>query len=123
MPKFTKTPPELVAAFEAAKPSDPRVVQKIMFGCPAYFLNGNMFAFTFGPRVAVRVDEARRAKLGAAAFEIMPGRPMNGYVEVPARGTKGSALKRWVAEGLVAADRLPAKTAVKKTPAKAKRSR
>ena len=124
MPKFTKTPPDLIAAFEAAKPSDPRVVRKTMFGCPAYFLNGNMFAFTFGPRVAVRRDEARGAKLAkAAAFEIMPGRPMNGYVEVPASGTKGIALKRWVAEGLVAAERLPAKTAAKKTSTKAKGSR
>ncbi len=121
MPKFTKTPPDLVAAFEAAKPSDPRVSKRTMFGYPAYFLNGNMFAFTFGPRVAIRVDDARRAKL--KAFEILPGRAMNGYVEIPASGTKGVALKRWIADGLAAADRLPAKTAVKKTPMKTKKSR
>ncbi|HEY6959762.1 MAG TPA: TfoX/Sxy family protein [Candidatus Limnocylindria bacterium] len=120
MPKFTKTPPELVAAFEAAVPDDPRVVRKTMFGYPAYFLNGNMFAFTFGPRIAVRVDEARRAKLGhaGAAFEIMPGRAMKEYVAVPASATKGAALERWIGEGLAAADRLPAKTAAKKTTAK-----
>ena len=128
MPKFTKTPPELVAAFDAAKPDDPRVARKTMFGYPAYFVNGNMFAFTFGPRIAVRVDETRRAKMGSsgAAFEIMPGRPMKEYVEVPASGTKGAALKRWFADGLAAADRLPAKTAAQRTTAKktpAKRGR
>jgi hypothetical protein len=78
-----------------------------------------MFAFTFGPRIAVRVDDARRAKMGktGAPFEIMPGRPMKDYVEVPASGMKGAGLKRWIADGLAAADRLPTKTVAKKTTA------
>lgn len=119
MPKFTKTPPALIAAFEAATPNDARVAKRTMFGYPAYFLEGNMFAFTFGPRIAVRVDDARRAKMGktGAPFEIMPGRPMKDYVEVPASGMKGAALKKWIADGLAAADRLPAKTVAKKTTA------
>lgn len=117
MPTFAKTPPELVAAFDAAKPDRPGVVRKTMFGYPALFVNGNMFAFTFGPRVAVRADAARRAAMGKAgdAFEVMPGRPMREYVEVPSSALKGAALRRWIADGLASAERLPAKTAAKKT--------
>ena len=120
MPKFTKTPPVLVAAFEAARPDDARVTRKTMFGYPAYFLNGNMFAFTFGSRVAVRVDDARRAKMGkaGAGFEIMAGRPMNGYVEVPAADVKGAALKKWIAEGLACAEGMPVKSTTKTRAAK-----
>ena len=125
MPKFTKSPPELLASFDAAMPGDPRVVRKTMFGCPAYFLNGNMFAFTFGPRVAVRVDGTRRSKTGtgAAVFEIMPGRPMKDYVEVPVSATKGVALRRWIAEGLAAAEGLPSKATKKAPTSKTKRAR
>ncbi len=49
MPTFTKTPPAIVAAFEAAQPARPDVVRRTMPGYPAYFTRGNMFAFTFGP--------------------------------------------------------------------------
>lgn len=123
MPKFTKTPPELVAAFDAARPDHPGVVRKTMFGYPAYFVNGNMFAFTFGPRIAVRVNDARRAAMGKAGapFEVMPGRPMREYVEVPPSGLKGAALRRWIAGALASAEALPNKTAAKgpkKTPAR-----
>ena len=99
MPTFTKTPPEIVAAFEAAQPAGPDVQRKTMFGYPAYFTRGNMFAFTFGPRIAVRLDEAARTrarKAGATAFEVMPGRPMTEYVTVPPGATKGAPLKKWI---------------------------
>jgi hypothetical protein len=117
MPKFTKTPPDVVAAFDAASPSRGDIERKTMFSYPALFVKGNMFAFTFGPKIAVRANEATRAKPGMKRFEPMPGRPMGEYVEVPAKDMKGSALKRWFAEGLAYADTLPAKA--KKPPKKA----
>ncbi len=116
MPKFTKTPPEVVAAFDAASPSRNDVERKTMFSYPALFVKGNMFAFTFGPKIAVRADEATRAKPGMKRFEPMPGRPMGEYVEVPAADMKNAALKRWMASALAYADTLPAKA--KKAPAK-----
>ncbi len=81
-----------------------------------------MFAFTFGPKIAVRANDATRAKPGMKRFEPMPGRPMGEYVEVPAKDMKGAALKRWFAEGLAYADTLPpkAKKPPKKTAAKKK---
>jgi TfoX/Sxy family transcriptional regulator of competence genes len=83
-----------------------------MFGYPALFLKGNMFAFTFGPKIAVRVDEVGRAKAmksGATQFEVMPGRPMRAYMTVPATAMKGAALKKWIADGMAHAQAMPAK--------------
>ena len=111
MPKFTKTPPEVVAAFDRASPSRGDIERKTMFSYPALFVKGNMFAFTFGPRIAVRADEATRAKPGVKRFEPMPGRPMGEYVEVPAKDMKGAPLKKWMADGLAYADTLPANAA------------
>lgn len=108
MPKFTKTPPEIAAAFDKAAPSSAGVERKTMFSYPALFVNGNMFAFTFGPKIAVRADEATRAKM--KRFEPMPGRPMGEYVEVPAKDMRGAALARWMSRGLAYAETLPAKT-------------
>lgn len=122
MPKFTKTPPEVIAAFDAASPSRKDVERKTMFSYPALFVKGNMFAFTFGPKIAVRADEATRAKPGLRRFEPMPGRPMGEYVEVPESDMRGAALKKWMASSLAYADTLPpkAKKATAKKPAAAK---
>jgi hypothetical protein len=109
MPKFTKTPPEVVAAFDAASPSRGDIDRKTMFSYPALFVKGNMFAFTFGPKIAVRASEATRANPSMKRFEPMPGRPMGEYVEVPAKDMKGAPLAKWMAAGLAYADTLPAK--------------
>ena len=118
MPKFTKTPPAVVAAFDAASPSRSDIERRTMFGYPALFVKGNMLAFTFGPRIAVRLGDAGRAKAakaGAGRFEPMPGRPMGEYMEVPAKDMKGAPLKKWMADGLAYADTLPAKAKKKPT--------
>ena len=121
MPKFTKTPPEVVAAFDAASPSRGDIERKTMFSYPALFVKGNMFAFTFGPKIAVRADDATRAKPRMKRFEPMPGRPMGEYVEVPAKDMKGARLRKWMTDGLAYADTLPMKT-TKKPAAKTKPS-
>jgi TfoX/Sxy family transcriptional regulator of competence genes len=132
MPKFTKSPPAVIAAFEAASPSRPGVERRSMFGCPALFLNGNMFAFAFGPRIAVRLDvpgRAKAAKAGAPLFEMMPGRPMAEYIDLPGSAMRVPALRKWIAEGLSYAETLPAKVgkktanATKATGAKTSRKR
>jgi len=123
MPTFTKTPPEVAAAFDAAAPSRGDIERRTMFSYPALFVRGNMFAFTFGPRIAIRLGEAGRARAqrsGAARFEPMPGRPMGEYVEVPEKDARGAALARWMADGLAYAETLPAKAKKKPTAAKKK---
>ena len=118
--QWKKTPPELAARFDKAAPTDPKVVRKPMFGYPAVFLNGNMFAGTFQDKVVARLPEAARAralKAGAKQFEPMPGRPMKEYIVVPSADVaKPAALAKWLEQAHAHAKTLPAKE--KKRPAK-----
>ena len=117
--EWKKTPPELAAKFDRAAPKDPKVVRKPMFGYPALFLNGNMFAGTFQDKIVARLAEdarERALKAGAKQFSPMPGRPMKEYVVVPAADVaKPAALAKWVAQAHTYAKTLPAK---EKKPAK-----
>ena len=122
---WKKTPPEVAAKFDRAAPTDPKVVRKPMFGYPALFLNGNMFAGTFQDKIVARMAEdarERALKAGAKQFAPMPGRPMKEYVVVPATDVaKPAALAKWVAQAHAYAKTLPAKekkAAKKATPAK-----
>ena len=128
--QWKKTPPQLVASFDRAAPKDPRVVRKPMFGYPALFLNGNMFAGTFQDKVVARLSEADREKAiknGVKRFEPMPGRPMKEYIVIPAIdvGTP-AALASWIERARRHAETLPAKSkpvkkaTLKKTTAKKK---
>jgi len=116
--EWKKTPPELAAKFDRAAPTDPRIVRKPMFGYPALFLNGNMFAGTFQDKVVARLSEAERTraqKAGAATFAPMPGRPMKEYIVVPAADIAAPAkLARWIECALAYAETLPEKEKKKK---------
>src|SRR3989442_10131734 len=87
MKSWPKTRAETVRAFERSVPRARAVVRKKMFGSPAAFVNGNMFASTFRDEIVVRLAEDDRAALletvGAKPFEPMPGRPMTEYIAVP----------------------------------------
>ena len=116
--QWKKTPPELAERFGQAAPKDPKVVRKPMFGYPALFLNGNMFAGTFQDKIVARLDEAARAratKAGAKPFEPMPGRPMKEYVVVPAADVaRPAVLAKWIEQARTYALTLPVKTTVAK---------
>src|SRR5260221_9270821 len=120
---WKKTRPALAGAFDRAAPKAPRVVRKPMFGYPALFLNGNMFAGTFQDKVVARLAEADRDKAlqsGVERFEPMPGRPMKEYIVIPSDDvTKPAALAGWIARAHRHAATLPPKAKpVKKTTAK-----
>src|SRR5439155_3377037 len=66
---WKKSPPELIAAFEKAKPSGPSVTARPMFGYPALFLNGNMFAGTYQDKIIVRLG-AERTIAGATTANV-----------------------------------------------------
>ena len=114
---WKKSPPELIATFVKAKPEDPAVQQRPMFGYPAFFLNGKMFAGTFQDKIVVKFGGNRNipgAKT-AKGFEPMPGRPMTGFFVVPESIVKNPAkLRAWVEHAHDYAKTLP----VKKAPAK-----
>jgi TfoX/Sxy family transcriptional regulator of competence genes len=79
-PELSQILAEAMAAFPAQK--------KIMFGCPAYFVNGNMFAGVHQDSVMIRLsgadqNELQRQNDEVSHFEPMPGRPMKEYLVLP----------------------------------------
>ena len=111
-----KAPPHVVELFAAAVPADaPGVQRRQMFGYPAAFVNGNMFMGVHGADIVLRLDEAGREELGGLGgrgFEPMPGRPMRGWVVVPADVRDDpAALAEWVDRALAFAAALPPKAA------------
>ena len=113
MPRFSKSPPELVARFAAIMGGYPDAVQKKMFGYPAAFVGGNMATGLFADRwvVRLRADEIDSAKAaGAGPFEPMPGKPMKAFVVIPAGDVDDDlAIRGWVERGLALAAAMPAK--------------
>ena len=111
---WKKSPPELIAAFEKAKPADPSVTSRPMFGYPALFLKGNMFAGTYQDKIVVRFGDGRTIadSKTAKAFEPMPGRAMKEYVVVPDAIAKSpTKLRAWIDHAHKYAKTLPAKKA------------
>lgn len=126
MAEWKKSSQRLVDLFDAALPDDPRVERRPMFGYPAAFTGGNLFASLFQEHVVVRLDDEQRASLralpGAKVFEPMPGRPMKEYTVVPpAMHGRPVDLAKWVGRALEYVSTLPPKPAKpkKKTAAKA----
>jgi TfoX/Sxy family transcriptional regulator of competence genes len=122
--QWTKSPPDLIATFEAVIPGPPAETRN-MFGYPAAFVNGNMFMGLFQDSMILRLPEEARAEImstGAKVFEPMKGRPMREYIVVPASMLKSRPLlKRWVQRALqyglsIAPKGKKAKTAAKKKP-------
>jgi hypothetical protein len=108
--------PELVALLdEAVKPFPAE--RKTMFGCPAYFVNGNMFAGVFAASLFVRLPADLRAKATTdwgegATFEPVAGRPMREYVVLPPAVTgDGATLAGWLATAHQFAAATPPKAA------------
>lgn len=114
MGKWGPAPPELVNVFETAAKSVPEATLRKMFGYPAVFMNGNMFAGLHQENMVLRLSESDRAgfrKLkGAVAFEPMPGRQMKEYTVVPeALLAKPHELDKWLAKAFAYASSLPPK--------------
>jgi TfoX/Sxy family transcriptional regulator of competence genes len=108
--------------FESLLPDDPRVQKKPMFGHLAGFVNGNMFAGTFGEDLIVKLPPADRDELlsidGAAPF-CPSGRPMGGYVTLPRAWKSQRELAReWIERGYAFVATLPPKVPKPKKPKK-----
>jgi TfoX/Sxy family transcriptional regulator of competence genes len=111
--KWKKSPPELIAAFDAAITGKPGVERRQMFGYPCAFLKGNMLSGLFQDQMMVRLSEADRAKaqLQAAATPFAPGgRPMREYVVLPAEIiADGRKLGAWLKRAVAYVETMPAK--------------
>ena len=113
-PKWKKASPGLVQAFKEAMQLLPAIQLRQMFGYPAAFVNGQMFAGLHEEKMVLRLpDEERAAFLrldGARQFEPMPGRPMREYVVVPpAMLSAADELDGWILKALAYASSLPPK--------------
>jgi len=83
-----------------------------MFGYPALFLKGHMFAGTYQDKVVVRFGDDRTiaGSKSAKPFEPMPGRAMKEYIVVPDAIVKSPAkLRAWIDHAHAHAKMLPAK--------------
>jgi TfoX/Sxy family transcriptional regulator of competence genes len=114
MPTFEKSPPELVARFDAAATRFPDAARRKMFGYPALFVGGNLVTGLFARSWMIRLGEEDRAALlalpGAGPFEPMPGKPMKGYVTLPAEVVADDgALDHWVSRSIAYGRTLPVK--------------
>src|SRR5467141_1763627 len=113
MPSFSKSAPELVERFSAVMSDYPDAVRKKMFGYPAAFVGGNMATGLFAENWVVRLSDAELATAiadGAAPFEVMPGRPMKGFVVIPpAVVADDEAIGAWLEKGLALAAAMPPK--------------
>jgi TfoX/Sxy family transcriptional regulator of competence genes len=114
MPKWTKAPPDLVARFATLIEGVRGAQTRKMFGYPAAFVQGHLFAGVFQEDMFVRLsadDQAQLMKIpGARPFEPMPGRPMRGYVLVPPPVLTSPRVHDWLEKAFAHAKSLPPKT-------------
>ncbi len=100
---------ETVSGLEFDQPVDYRP----MFGCPAYFTGGNLFAGVWQETMMLRLSEDDRGAVTAAGgrpFEPMPGRAMREYVALPADMVADRAAAAvWVRKAAAYAASLPPK--------------
>lgn len=105
---------ETQVLFRSVVPDVPGVVVKPMFANVAAFVNGHMFAGTFGDVLGVRLpDEAARDELlavdGAGPYGPAE-RPMGGYVALPeAWRDDPDRLRAWIARAHTLVSALPPK--------------
>jgi TfoX/Sxy family transcriptional regulator of competence genes len=113
-PKWHPAPDKLVHAFEQAMRSMPEAQVRLTFGYPSATINGNMFTGLHQDKMILRLspmDRAELARLGAKAFEPMPGRPMREYVVVPESVLKSDEqLNAWLEKALAYCKSLPPKS-------------
>ncbi len=116
---WEKPAAELVARFDACLPPAPGVDRRQMFGCACAFINGNMFAGLHEQKLIVRLPEAQREALGAAAAAepfVVLGRTMREYMAVADAMSRPKAqIAALIAAAFAHADSLPPRKSKAKT--------
>ena len=124
-PKMPKSPPDLIARFDAVAADFPRAERRMTFGYPCLYVGGNMISGLFGSRWHVKLGPDERHVLeaipGAEPFEPMPGRPMTGFTLLPEDVVvDDDEVRDWVGRAVDYGTTLPPKTPKPKGAAKAK---
>jgi TfoX/Sxy family transcriptional regulator of competence genes len=113
-PSFEKSPPALVARFDAIAAGRPLAERRKMFGYPALFVGGNLATGLFADTWMIRLAPEDLAELlalpGAAPFSPVPGRTMRGYATLPPDVVADDErLIGWLDRAIAFAGTLPAK--------------
>ena len=117
--RWRKSPPELIERFLEALPPNPRIERRQMFGYPAAFIAGRLFAGLHQEDVVVRLPDDTCAALIAAKtarrWEPMPGRRMRSYVAIGAEAVADMrVLRQWLTRAARHVATLPAKPAARR---------
>ena len=125
MPKFEKSPPELVARFDTVAADFPRAERRLTFGYPCLYVGGNMVSGLFESSWHVKLGPEQRHELeaipGAKPFEPMPGRPMTGFTLLPPSVVDDDdEIREWVGRAVDFGTTLPAKVPKSKSKTKPK---
>lgn len=104
MDKFKKTDPTVLALFEKLTASI-ACDHKKMFGFPALFINGNMFAGTFGNNIFLRIRKEKHLEWEKLqdeirGFEPQKGRIMKEYLEIPGKTEYEEIIKSMLKDSL-----------------------
>jgi TfoX/Sxy family transcriptional regulator of competence genes len=89
--------------------------KKMMFGCPAFFINNNMFSAVHQDNIVLRLSPDGRKELveqydEAEPFEPMAGRVMKEYMVVPETlFSDQTAFEVWLGRSYEYASKLPPK--------------
>lgn len=90
----------------------PDAEKRKMFGCPAYFINGNMFTGAHECNYILRLPPADQEEIlqHPAVVHFMPmGRPMREYVLIPSSAVENEAwFSGWLQRSAAYARTLPA---------------
>ncbi len=119
MPKLEKSSPALLQAFTQTMATLPMAQTKTVFGSPAAFANGHMFAGIQNESFFLRLPDAERESfvqtVSAQRWEPIAGRPMREYVVVPAPLIESpDQLNAWLGKSIAYVQSLPPKLAKKK---------
>jgi len=112
---WQKSPPALVQRFAELVPDDPRVQRRQMFGYPAAFVNGRLFAGLHQSKLVLRLSPddllALPPVFRARVFEPMPGRPMRNFVAMDGDSLPAASdLSPWIVRALMRAAEEPLKS-------------
>jgi hypothetical protein len=120
--KFPKPSEKLIEMLSSVKKDEMAILKK-MFGCPAYFINGNMSYGIFADKLFFRLDEKSRMglmekKIGGI-FEPLKGRKMKEYIEIKGTNIKNEKMiSELVAESEKYVKTIPVKIKKEKQPGK-----
>ena len=112
--RLPKPSPAIIEALARAAAGMRGIEQRKMFGFPALFINGTMFAGVMGEAIVARLPEAERQALierGEATPSVAIGRVMREWVNLaPSVARSDAALAGWLETARCHTASLPPKT-------------